>query len=224
VLFLLFQEGRRGLKIKIGFLALTIFLSLSWLLMGCGISQESYDKVAAQLDAAQRETQSVKTQLESSQSKVSELTSNLEKSQTELQSNKAELGSSQSKVSELISNLENNQTELDSAKEKLASIEKVYPPRQFSSSKELKEWLSINDKSEKPFRVGAEGLYSLALELQEDALNDGYIISVDVDPAERVNQWYITCVTCINGELWAWSPESDEITEVSTILGWAKIP
>ena len=103
-------------------------------------------------------------------------------------------------------------------------MEKVYPPRQFASSTELKEWLETNDKSEKPFRVGVEGLYSLALELQEDALNDGYIISVDVDHAERQDDWYVVCVAVINGELWAWSPESDEITEVSTILGWAKLP
>jgi myosin heavy subunit len=187
-----------------------MFSLVPWLMMGCGISQESYDTVVAQLNTAQQETQSVKTQLEASQSKVSELTSNLEKSQDELQLAQT--------------NLKSTQDELDSTEEKLASIEKVYPPRQFSSSTELKEWLKTNDKSEKPFRAGVEGLYSLALELQEDALNDGYIISVDVDPTERANVWYITCVTCINGELWAWSPESDEITKVSTIWGWAKIP
>ena len=217
------QDRRNNMK-KSSLLSGILLLSLALLVLGCGIPQEDYDKVVSQLDTAQNK-------LASTQLKVSDLTSDLEKSQNDLQSVKDILASTQSEISDLTSDLEKSQNdleltqdELDDTKDKLATIEKVYPPRQFSSSTELKEWLKTNDKSETPFRTGAEGLYSLALALQEDALNDGYIISVDVDPGERANEWYVICITCINGELWAWSPTSDEVTEVSTILGWAKIP
>ena len=116
-------------------LSILSFLMLS-LTLGCGIPQEQYDALAAELSAAQNELQSVKAELGSNQSKVSELTSSLEKSQGELQSTRADLKSTQS--------------ELDSAKESLAAIEEVYPPRDFTSLTELEEWLRKNNVSERP--------------------------------------------------------------------------
>ena len=207
-----------------------LLLSLALLVLGCGIPQEDYDNAVSQLNTAQNELQSVKNELASTQSEVSDLTLDLEKSQNELQSVKDILASAQSEISELTSNLEKNQNdlvltqdELKDTKEKLATIENVYPPREFSSATELKEWLRTNNISERSTSPNAESLYAKALELQEDALNNGYIISVDVDTSETMDVYYISCVTCINGYLWAWDPENDEPVEFSSLYGWTKI-
>ncbi|MFC2065925.1 TIGR04197 family type VII secretion effector [Chloroflexota bacterium] len=111
------------------FLIGVIFLLLPWLVVGCGVAQEQYDAVVAQLDNAQQELQSVKTELETMQTKVSELSSSLERAESELKvtqdknseltsnlgKSQAELETTQDTVSELTSSLEKTQNELKTA-------------------------------------------------------------------------------------------------------------
>lgn len=181
---------RRQWLLVVSFLLLFILL-----IAGCGIPQDQYDMVLVDLEDAQRELLSVKTELAASQSKVSNLTSSLDRSKADL----------------------------DAAKEKLVKLEEVYPPRDFSSSTELRDWLAANGVSESQTTTIAESLYTKALQIQEDALRDGYIISVDLDPGKEQNEWYITCVTIIDGDLWAWGPESDEPLEVSSMINFMKV-
>ena len=82
--------------------------------------------------------------------------------------------------------------------------------RDFSSLSELQDWLLANDVSERPPTEYAEGWYSKALDIQEDALGDGYIISVDYDYDEVEDLFRVWCVTIIDGDIWLWSPETDE--------------
>ena len=84
-------------------------------------------------------------------------------------------------------------------KAELAEIKEVYPPRDFSSLSELRDWLLENDVSEKPITTYMEDWYGRALEIQEDALKDGYIISVDYDYYEEEDSYEAWCVTIING-------------------------
>ncbi len=87
----------------------------------------------------------------------------------------------------------------------LAEIKKVYPPRDFSSADELRDWLVSNDVSELAPAETIEQLYSRGLAIQEDALRDGYIISVNFEfPI------YIACVAIIDGDFWWWYPDTDE--------------
>jgi len=90
--------------------------------------------------------------------------------------------------------------------------------REFSSSEELEDWLHANDVSEKPdiFSIGA--LYSKALEIQHDALLDGYIVSVDSDYERTEDIIYVFCTTVIEGYVWYWDPQTDEVFE-DTHLG-----
>ncbi len=72
---------------KQGIIVGIILLLVPWLAVGCGIAQEQYDAIVADLNKAQQELQSAKTELKTSQSKVSELTSRLgesEAAETEL--------------------------------------------------------------------------------------------------------------------------------------------
>ena len=169
---------------------------------GCGVPQNQYDLVAADLENTRQELLSVQAELVVSESKVCDLTSRLEESKADLEAKEYELAAVQ---------------------EELAEIKEVYPARDFSSSKELRDWLAANDVSEFSPSTVAEKLYEKALQIQEDALADGLIISVDLDPGKQKDEWYISCVAVIDGELWAWGPESDEPTGVSSMIGFTKL-
>jgi len=180
-----------------------LFLFVMVLLVGsCGVPQNQYDLVAADLENTRQELFSVQAELVVSESKVSDLTSSLEEHKADLEAKEYELAAVQ---------------------EELAEIKEVYPPRDFSTSKELQDWLAANDVSEFSHSTVAENLYAKALQIQEDALTDGLIISVDLDPGKQKDEWYISCVAVIDGELWAWGPESDEPTEVSSMIGFTKL-
>ncbi len=203
-------------------LAGVIFLLLSWLLVGCGVAQEQYDTVVADLSKAQQELQTTRTELESVKSEIST-------TKSELESVKTSLTGSQSKVSELTSSLEKSkvdletkQAELGRVKEELNEIKKVYPPRGFSSLKELQDWLRTNDVSERPASTNAEPMYSKALQIQEDALKDGYIISAGIVDLEQ-GQFLITLVAVIGGDVFMWNPETDEVTDFSGLTGLLKV-
>ena len=92
----------------------------------------------------------------------------------------------------------------------LAAIKEVYPPRDFSSLSELQDWLWANDVSERSTTEFADAWYRKALEMQEDALKDGYIISADYDYDEETDDYAIYCVAIIDGDIWWWDPETDE--------------
>jgi len=103
-----------------------------------------------------------------------------------------------------------SQSEYEAVSEELAEIKEVYPPRDFSSLSELQDWLDANDVSEKPATTYARGWFGKALEIQEDALKDGYIVSADYDYFEETDEYAIFCVTIIDGDIWYWDPETDE--------------
>ena len=100
-------------------------------------------------------------------------------------------------------------TESTSLQEELSTLRTLYPPRDFSSLSELQEWLAQNEVSEREDVTSAERWYSKALEIQEDALTDGYIISVDYDDYDEDNA-SVFCVAIIDGDIWYWDPETDE--------------
>ena len=105
---------------------------------------------------------------------------------------------------------ESLQADYEAASSELAQIKEVYPPRDFSSLSELTDWLLQNDVSERPLATAAERWYSKSLEIQEDALKDGYIISADYDYDEETDLYSVFCITIVNGDIWYWDPETDE--------------
>jgi chromosome segregation ATPase len=157
-----------------------LFLLISCLLAGCGVKQELHDAVVADLDAAQQELQSVEAELGETQTE-------LETTEAELAAKRAELESSQSEVTSLLAEkdtliadkevLQADYDELADEKsaveQELANIREVYPARHFSSRVELQDWLRENDVSDRPNTTFAEGWYEAALDIQEDALEDG---------------------------------------------------
>jgi hypothetical protein len=102
------SSKRRRTMLKKWFAVGIVLLLMSVLMAGCGISQEKYDASIADLAAVQKEIQTVKSDLQASAAKVSELTSSQEKT-------KADLGTAQAKNTELTMTLASKQAELSSA-------------------------------------------------------------------------------------------------------------
>ena len=94
------------------FLVGMMFLLLSWLLVGCGISQEVYDVVVAERDSLAADLQSFQGELDAAKSKLQSVQSELEQAQ-------AEVESAQAKNSEMTSNLEKAEAELEAVQARL---------------------------------------------------------------------------------------------------------
>ena len=110
----------------------------------------------------------------------------------------------------------------NAVKQQLSEIKKVYPARYFSSLNELRDWLYGNDISEKPDVSTAENLYAKALDLQESALKDGYIISAFIEHLEENNFW-IGCKAVIDGNIYSWDVETDEPIDWSGLYGLLRV-
>ncbi len=214
-------------------LTVMILLLVPLVAAGCGISQEVYDSAVSEIDKAKEEFQAVKAELAAAEARVAELAPDLEEVKGELEAARTELEAVQGKVSELTASFEKAeadgtaladeketlQSALTTVNDELAGIKKVYPPRDFNSRMELEDWLFANDVSEKLDTPTAEGWYSRALEVQADALADGYVVSVDYDGPDEEGTYAIFCTTVISGSIWYWDPETDEVFQDTYLTG-----
>ena len=94
-----------------------------------------------------------------------------------------------------------------------ASLQEKCPPRNFNSLTELETWLAANDISKEAKTTYADAWMRKALRLQKDAINDGYIISVDYDYDPVSYAYSVYCTTVIGGKLFYWDPETDDVLE-----------
>lgn len=116
-------------------------------------------------------------------------------------------------VSSLEDELEDLQAQYDAKASELEDIKEVYPQRDFSTIGELRTWLNGNSISELPITQTVEEWYLKALDLQYDALVDGFIISVDYDYDPQMEMISVWCVARIGEYLWVWDPETDDVYE-----------
>ena len=82
--------------------------------------------------------------------------------------------------------------------------------RDFASYEELVDWLQANPVSEGLISEYASQWYSKALRLQQDALEDGYIISAAYRYDPEDGTYSVYCIAIINGQIWYWDPETDQ--------------
>ncbi|MES0329566.1 MAG: hypothetical protein ABUK06_04700 [Dehalococcoidales bacterium] len=126
---------------------------------------------------------------------------------------------SRAEYNNLEADLAGLQTAYDSTQAELADLKQLYPPRDFTSEQELREWLASNDVSEQPAATTVEEMYAKGLAIQEAAARDGYLISVDFEvPYEFF--YFVYCVTIIDGEIWLWEVETDEPFKAQN---WGKV-
>jgi septal ring factor EnvC (AmiA/AmiB activator) len=130
----------------------------------------------------------------------------------------AQLLGSQSQANQLQSDLTATQAELEAAKAQIIDLQNTPTARYFSSISELQNWLVQNTVSEQVYATTYAGWYAKALQVQRDALNDGYIISVQYHYCDEEQQiTYIACIASVGGYLWMWDPETDDIYPDNTM-------
>jgi len=132
---------------------------------------------------------------------------------------RAEYSSLEADLVSLQGDLAALQTEYDSTQAELADIKQLYPPRDFTSEQELREWLANNDVSEQPAATTVEEMYAKGLAIQEIAAKDGYLISVDFEVPYSF-YYFVYCVAIIDGEIWLWEVETDELFKAES---WGKV-
>lgn len=98
-------------------------------------------------------------------------------------------------------------------KTELEKLKANYPPRDFASLTELREWVERNDVSNKPTTEYADDWYIMALDIQADALEDGHVINVDYDVVDEEGGMLVWCTAIADGRLYYWDPETDDIWE-----------
>lgn len=127
----------------------------------------------------------------------------------------ADLDAALAETTSLQSQLSSLQSDYDATSSDLTAIQEVYPPRHFTSATELRQWLAANDISDMPATELAETLVDRTLQLQEAALEDGYIISLDID--EDPDFFYVNALALIGGLIWIIDVETDEVYQWSSL-------
>jgi hypothetical protein len=193
----------RNTMVKRG--AKTLFLLVIGLLAislsGCGISQEEYDAAVARADGLAADKAGLETQVASLRAAKATL--------------EADTVGLQSQVTALQSDKESLQADKTAAD--LTAVNDVFPPRQFAALQELKVWLTGNSISERLPSIYAEDWYQAGLDLQLDAIEEGFIVSVDYDVFDD-GTYGICCTTVINGTIYYWDPETDDYFEETGLI------
>lgn len=161
--------------------------------VGCssGVSQDEYDELELEL-------QTVNAQLQAAQAK-------LETSENELQSVKGELDTADD--------------ELQSTKEQLEKLEAVCPPGSFESVSELEQWVSAHLKKETTEYI--DSTFRNAVQIQKEGLEDGYLVSIDLDYFPDDETWIVWCNAFAGNTFYEWYPE-EELYDGVTKLGFEK--
>ncbi len=193
-------------------------------LVGCGIPQSDYDALLSEKTNLESEKQTLQNDYDTLATAHESLQAEKSTLEAEKQALKEDYDTLNNENDTLESDLGTLQGEKQSLQDnytavnsELTEIQKVYPPRNFSSLRELTDWLLTNDVSEKPDTIYAEDTLARAYEIQEDALIDGYIISVDYDLWDDGTAT-IVCAAYINGTIFYWSPDDDITYEETYFL------
>ncbi|MFC1873673.1 hypothetical protein ACFLYX_00030 [Chloroflexota bacterium] len=200
-----------------------ILLLMVLLLAGCA-PKENYDTLVTQIIETEERLQSVKTSLNIAQADLKTARSEIEAFQSEIETYHNEINS----LSKQIEYLSAANIEINEARTELREIKMVYPPRHFYTMQELQDWLLENSVSDRPLvsvydNLRVENIYAKTLDLQEDALNDGYIVSTFIYYEELVNYYRVLCSAVADGTIYTWNVESDNLTDFSDWAGLSSV-
>ena len=202
------------------FLVGMIFLLVPWLFGGCGIAQEQYDAIVADLGKAQQEMQSLKA----AHDKVITENKDLQAENTSLMTEKESLEADYSKLKTenavVTRELAKIKESYEGVYQELIALQVVYPPKYFSTSQELESWIQSNAISDTPIHSNffeTYKAYERCLEIQESALGDGFIISVAVEGGREKEGFdygaarSVYCQAETSDGIYWWFPDRDEI-------------
>ena len=195
-----------------------VFLLVPWLLVGCGVAQEEYNAMLAQVSSAQEELQSVKADYDKLSAECEDLQAEITSLMAEKESLEADYDKLKNEYATVAREFAQIKQSRDSVYQELRDLQAVYPPIRFSSHQELKSWIQSNAISDIPIHrdlFTSYKAYVRALEIQETALKDGFIISVVVGPhpeAEMVyGSPYVYLMAGVDDGIYSWFPDRDDI-------------
>ena len=189
-------------------LALAVLVSL--LLAGCGVAQEDYDAVVAERDSLLAERASLQAQM-------TELQTEKEALQSDYNALSANYTIAQEELESVEAAMEALQAQYDAVSAELSALEEICPPGSFPSDVALIAWLEDNPVSGLPPAETAEEWIEKALQVQADALADGYLVNMDYDYEEADETYFVFCTTIIDGRILFWDPETDNVTQDITL-------
>jgi len=135
----------------------------------------------------------------------------LSDTKAEMADTEAELASTEAELMSTEAELMSTEAELASTEAELTEIKEVYPPRYFPSGTELQNWLADDNMSDRS-STDAGVWYANARELQQRALEDGYIISAGMfDNLDGTFSVWCSAVMEDDSLYW-WDPDTDDIT------------
>lgn len=155
---------------------------------------------------SQFELEALRAELNGLAEDNSRLEADLEKANSDLSSLQADYEELSDRYDELNADYEKVSSEMSQMREN-------YPPRDFSSLTELRDWVESNDVSEKPVTTYVEDWFVRALEVQADAIEGGYVVSADYDVDEDGMIVAVWCTAIAGGRLFYWDPETNELFE-----------
>ena len=114
----------------------------------------------------------------------------------------------------LVADLASAEGELQKAQDELDNLKGIYPPKNFPSSKALKDWLAEDDTDSREYIEGEFDCDDFALMLQQHAFEDGYKIDMqysDNDDLHAMNS------TIIGNYFYFIEPQSDRVTRIGRV-------
>ena len=129
--------------------------------------------------------------------------------QSDLASVQGQLSNVQSQLSNTQGELAGVQSELSDVSAELAVMQGKYPPRRFNSNLELESWL--DDQPNPPSSADAVLWLRHALDMQQAAADDGFLISADQWTDDGV-YYQVWCSAVLeDGSYYWWDPDTDDI-------------
>lgn len=164
----------------------------------------------AQLASAKLQLASIEAQLTNSKVDLAEAQAELVDTNAQLMNTRTELTNVRAELASTKIELTNTKAKLVSTQAELAAIEELFPPRYFEDVTELDLWINSQPKPNSESSDAVQWL-DRALGQQKVALNDGYIINVELWDTGS-GYYYVDCTAMLqDGSYYFWDPDTNEI-------------
>jgi len=138
------------------------------------------------------------------QTRLSNSEANLSTTKASLVTTQADLVTNQTDLSNTKATLTNTQTNLSQVQAQLADIKSKFPAHDFATVTDLEKWVTSHIQ---PFSTYADAAFRAALRVQEAGLQDGYLMSVNIEYDSTTDEYVTVCNALAGGQFYWWSPE-----------------
>ncbi|ADJ26196.1 conserved hypothetical protein [Dehalogenimonas lykanthroporepellens BL-DC-9] len=138
---------------------------------------------------------------------IGELNSDISNLQSQLSDSEFELTTTKNDFQDLNDQLSTTINQLTTTQDQLTEIQSKYPLKNFSSLFQLQAWANNHIQ---PYQQYANGTYAGALEIQEAAMNEGYLVSACLEETSS-GLYFISMQAMIGSTLYWWHPEDGNV-------------